>query len=529
MQQFIELIESLENDNSTNAKVRALANYFSKASEEDQLWTLALFSGRRPKKSVTSGNLRQWAAEASGIPEWLFQECYQFCGDLAETIAHLVENETGGENRSLTEIMYWVQGLATLTIEEKKEQITAFWKNTEAQERFIIGKFLTGGFRMGISSRLVMKGFAQAKGLDINEVTLRLTGNWEPTKTSLKSLLEGDSVYETSKPYPFFLASPIEEEFWNCEPPEKWQAEWKWDGIRGQIVKRNSEIHIWSRGEEPVTDKFPELVDVCKFLPDGTVLDGEILAFKENEILPFQKLQARINRKKLGSKILKDSPVSFFAYDILEWQGESVRHLSLKERRILLEALLSTEQTRMLLSPTLPFENWGDLRNLRANARAVKAEGLMLKKLDSVYEIGRKKGAWWKWKLEPYTIDAVMIYAQTGHGRRANLFTDFTFAVWQDERLVPFTKAYSGLTDKELKEVDAFVKKNTIERFGPVRSVHAELVMEIGFEGIQKSARHKSGVALRFPRIIRWRKDKKPKEADHLSTLLNILDNNHSL
>lgn len=520
MQTFIQLVEALESSNSTNAKVQALAHFFSVASEDDQLWTLALFSGRRPKKSVTSGNLRLWASEASQLPEWLFQECYQFCGDLAETIALLVENEFQAQEASLSYWMSWVENLSEQSLETKKHEVIRMWKGHNSQERFLIGKFLTGGFRLGISSQLVFKGFSIAYGLPINEVNLRLTGNWEPKKTSLKALLNGDSLYETSKPYPFFLASPIEDDFFDKEEPKNWQAEWKWDGIRGQIVKRKGEIHIWSRGEELVTEKFPELISAAQTLPNGIVMDGEILAFDNGQVLPFQVLQTRVSRKKLSSKILKDAPVGFFAYDLLEFEGISLRETPLIERRFLLDNLLANSHTQILPSSIIAFETWQELKTLRAQARDKMAEGLMLKNKLSLYEIGRKRGSWWKWKLEPYTIDAVMIYAQTGHGRRANLFTDFTFAVWHNGNLVPFAKAYSGLTDKELKEIDAFVKKNTLDRFGPVRSVKGELVMEIGFEGIQKSNRHKSGVALRFPRIIRWRKDKKPEEANALADLL---------
>jgi DNA ligase-1 len=303
-----------------------------------------------------------------------------------------------------------------------------------------------------------------------------------------------------------------------------WLAEYKWDGIRGQIIVRNNEIFIWTRGEELVTEKYPELYALKNILPNGTVLDGELMAYKNNTILSFQHLQKRIGRKTVSKKLLAEIPVAFFAYDILEHNGQDIRELPLMHRRELLEKLLANINHAgvVLLSEKVTFSSWSELINIQANARNINAEGLMLKNLNAPYEVGRKKGNWWKWKVSPYTIDAVMIYAMQGHGRRANLFTDYTFAVWDNGALVPFAKAYSGLTDKEILAVDKFVKLNTIEKFGPVRSVKAELVFEIAFEGIALSTRHKSGIALRFPRIARWRKDKPAAEANTLDDLKSL-------
>ena len=297
----------------------------------------------------------------------------------------------------------------------------------------------------------------------------------------------------------------------------EWQAEWKWDGIRSQLICREDQLFVWSRGEELITDKFPEFDAFREALPPGTVIDGEILPFHNDQPLSFAKLQTRIGRKNLTKKVLKDAPVILMAYDLLEWQGEDIRERPLLERRQLLETLHAQVKEHVpsfWLSTIVESADWKELKALRKDSRTYYAEGFMLKRRSSPYQVGRKRGDWWKWKVEPLTVDAVLINAQKGSGRRAGLFTDYTFAVWDDRvegdrKLVPFTKAYSGLTDQEMRKVDNFVKRNTKEKFGPVRAVTPELVFEIAFEGIQRSTRHKSGVAVRFPRILRQRLDKK--------------------
>jgi DNA ligase-1 len=368
---------------------------------------------------------------------------------------------------------------------------------------------------------------ALARYLDKDEASIahRLMGNWHPDDTSFDALLRSDDQGDDlSKPYPFYLAYALEEAPSELGDPAEWQAEWKWDGIRGQVIVRDGQCYVWSRGEELVTNKYPEYEAFAQQLPDGTVIDGEILAYRDGAPLNFHVLQTRIGRKTVGKKILQDAPVVFMAYDLLEWEGKDIRNEALSQRRKLLEGLVNHADTEaLLLSPVVSFDNWQALTETRTKSRAHHAEGLMLKRKNAPYQVGRKRGDWWKWKVDPLTIDAVMIYAMRGHGRRANLYTDYTFAVHDGDQLVPFTKAYSGLTDKEFREVDAFVKQNTIERFGPVRSVKAELVFEIAFEGIAESKRHKSGVALRFPRMKRWRKDKKAAEANTMEDLKALL------
>ena len=352
-------------------------------------------------------------------------------------------------------------------------------------------------------------------------------GAWHPDDTTWEALIEAEDLgADLSRPYPFFLAHGVEGDPSSLGPPEDWSAEWKWDGIRGQIILRGGSHFVWSRGEELITDRFSEFAPLSKFLPEGTVLDGEILAWKDEAPLPFNVLQTRIGRKTVSKAVLAKAPVILYAYDLLEWQGKDIRDRPFKERRQLLETLLYSlpNDLPLRLSPSLGFESWTALADIRSTARAHHAEGLMIKNRQSRYEVGRKKGAWWKWKLDPLTIDAVMIYAQAGHGRRANLYTDFTFAVWQGNDLVPFAKAYSGLSDAEFRDITAWVRKNTLQRFGPVRQVTPEHVFEIAFEGIHHSTRHKSGVALRFPRMARWRKDKSPQDANTLEDLKDLLN-----
>jgi DNA ligase-1 len=524
MQIFAELILRLDQSNKTGDKLEALDWFFSNASAADSVWVIAIFSHRRPKRQVGTRQLRNWCQEKAGIPDWLFEESYQAVGDLAETIALLLPAPTRTHSVSLTEWIHWLQQLPA-DEELKKEEILRAWDQFTTLERFVFNKLITGGFRIGVSQNLLIQALANHSGLSQAQVAHRLMGNWNPEKVSLEELLHSDDLGEDqSKPYPFFLAHPIEASFQEHFPISEWLAEWKWDGIRGQLIRRGQESFVWSRGEELINEKFPEILEFLNQVPDGTVLDGEILAFKEDSPLPFSNLQTRITRKTLSKKILADAPVSFIAFDLLEWEGKDLRDEPLIRRKGLLEELVkSINHPRFKLSETLPFNSWEELTQVRENARELQTEGLMLKKKDSSYETGRKRGAWWKWKIDPMHIDGVLIYAQKGHGRRADLFTDYTFGLWDGEMLVSFAKAYSGLTDAEIREVDAYVKKNTKEKFGPVRTVTPGLVFEIAFEGIQASPRHKSGVALRFPRIARWRKDKTIDQANHLADLKALL------
>jgi len=524
MQIFAELIHRLDQSNKTGDKLEALDWFFSNAAAADSVWVIAIFSHRRPKRQVSTRQLRDWCQEKAGIPDWLFEESYQTVGDLAETIALLLPAPSRTHEVSLSDWITWLQRLPA-DEELKKQEILEAWDQFTSLERFVFNKLITGGFRIGVSQNLLIQALSKFTGLPQAQVAHRLMGNWDPEQISLQELLHPENKEEDySKPYPFFLAHPIETEFLESSTVSEWIAEWKWDGIRGQLIRRGQQSFIWSRGEELVNDKFPEILEFLDQLPDGTVLDGELLAYQEDSPLPFSVLQTRITRKSLSKKILLEAPVSFIAFDLLEWEGKDLRSEPLSERKALLEELiLRASHSKFKLSETLSFGSWEELARVRENARDLQTEGLMLKKKDSLYETGRKRGAWWKWKLDPLHIDGVLIYAQKGHGKRADLFTDYTFGVWDGEVLVSFAKAYSGLTNAEIREVDAYVKKNTKEKFGPVRTVNPGLVFEIAFEGIQASPRHKSGVALRFPRIARWRKDKTIAQANTLADLKALL------
>ncbi|MCB0579028.1 MAG: ATP-dependent DNA ligase [Phaeodactylibacter sp.] len=526
MKQFANLYTQLDQTTKTNAKVSALAQYFEEADADDRLWTVAILSHRRPKRTVNSTLLRTWAAELAGIPLWLFEESYHVVGDLSEAIALTLPRQESENKRSLTYWIEYIKSLGKLEEEEKKQRITAAWQSMDYTERLVFNKLIMGGFRIGVSQKLMVRALSLYTGIDENTLAHRIMGNWDPAETSFEHLiLTKDPLEDISKPYPFYLAYALEEEPEELGAPAEWLAEHKWDGIRGQLIVRKDELFVWSRGEELVTDKFPEYHPLAERLPNGTVIDGEILPFKDGRPLTFNDLQTRIGRKNVTKSILKKAPVVMMAYDLLEWQGEDIRHYPLHQRRQLLEEMLKAHEADgiLILSETVPFEAWESLAQERENAREHHSEGLMLKRRDSQYKAGRKKGDWWKWKVDPLSIDAVMIYAQRGHGRRANLFTDFTFAVWDGDALVPFAKAYSGLTDKEFREITAWVRRNTRERFGPVHSVEPAYVFEIAFEGIRASGRHKSGVALRFPRISRWRKDKPIREAGTLEELKGML------
>ncbi len=529
MRAFAELFTRIDQTNKTNAKVEALADFFRQSGAEDKLWTVAILSHRRPRRTVNTAMLRHWAAEMAGIPLWLFEESYPIVGDLAETIALVLPPASERSERSLSQWIRYIKSLDQLDEAEKKEKVLAAWRCLDTTERFLFNKLITGGFRMGVSQKLMTRALSAATGIEENKLAHRIMGNWTPDSTTFEKLiLTEDPLEDISKPYPFYLAYALEktpqEELGD---PAHWFAERKWDGIRGQLIVREGALFVWSRGEELVTDRFPEYRPLAEQLPDGTVLDGEILPFHQGRPLPFQTLQTRVGRKNVTKKVLEQAPVILMAYDLLEWEGQDLRAKPFSDRRRLLEQLVSAQasDSPLRLSPQVPFHFWAQLEAERADARKHLSEGIMLKRLDSPYRSGRKKGDWWKWKVDPLTIDAVMIYAQSGSGRRANLFTDFTFAVWKNaDELVPFTKAYSGLTDPEFREITRWVRRNTLERFGPVRSVKPTFVFEIAFEGIQRSKRHKSGVALRFPRIKRWRKDKPIAEANTLEDLHAMLE-----
>lgn len=526
MKRFSELIQELEMSNKTNDKIASLVSYFNEADDLDKPFVIAMFTGKKPKRPVTTALIRQWAIELSGIPDWLFAESYHSVGDLSETIALVLPPAENLTNRKLHE---WINDLAALsskTEDEKKSFILNAWNSLETQERFIFNKLISGNFRIGVSNKMLVNALAKQSETEANKIMHSIMGKWEPTEITYNDLVGGAHVNtDSSWPYPFCLAYALEMEPSSLGKPEEWQAEWKWDGIRGQIVKRNGELFIWSRGEELVTAQFPELHFLVDELADGTVLDGEILSVKDGNVQAFSILQQRLNRKTINKSQLNDAPIGFYTYDILEHDGVDVRDQDMTFRRDLLEEIIAQVSVKdvIVLSPIVAFDSWEQLATIRQGARDINSEGIMLKKKESLYHAGRKRGDWWKWKINPYTVDTVMIYAQKGSGRRANFFTDYTFAVRDGDKLITIAKAYSGLTDKEIKEVNSFVVKNAVEKFGPVRTVKPELVFEIAFEGIAESKRHKAGLALRFPRIARWRKDKKADEINTLEDLRQLL------
>jgi DNA ligase-1 len=525
MKAFAALFAEIDQSTKTTRKVNALTHYLQTAPEEDRIWCVALFTGRRPKRAVTTTQLREWAAERAGIPLWLFEEAYPIVGDLAETIALVLPPNSRDSDHGLAHWIGELRSLATLEPPARRARIETAWDQLDAVERFLFNKLITGGFRIGVSQKLMTRALARALERDEAEMAHRLMGEWSPDTHSWHDLTEADTGADLSRPYPFYLAYQLDDPPETLGAPAEWRAEWKWDGIRGQVILRGGQHFVWSRGEELMTDRFPELARLADFVPEGTVLDGELLAWQDGP-LPFNALQKRIGRKNVPKKLLAEAPVVLAAYDLLEWQGVDQRETPFAERRARLDALAEglPPDAPLVVPPQLAFETWDALAEVRATAREHAAEGVMLKRAGSPYLAGRKKGDWWKWKLDPLTIDAVMIYAQQGHGRRANLFTDFTFAVRKGNELVPFTKAYSGLTDKEFREITAWVKKNTLQRFGPVRQVTPHHVFEIAFEGIHASPRHKSGVALRFPRMSRWRHDKGVAEANSYEDLLEMLE-----
>ncbi|MGE7811968.1 ATP-dependent DNA ligase [Pseudomonas sivasensis] len=543
MKAFAELYANLDATTSSNAKLAALQSYFLKAPPEDAAWAVYFLSGGRPRQLVPTRLLRDMATEASGIEPWLFEESYQSVGDLAETISLLLPESTYTSEDGLS---VWLEEkllpLRGLSPQDLAERLPALWAQLDQPSLMVCIKLITGSFRVGVSKLLVTRALAAMAGLDSKRVAQRLVGYTDlsnrPTPQGYLKLIAAESSDEHAQrggqPYPFFLAhglsQPVEQFDALLGSPADWQVEWKWDGIRAQLVKREGRLWVWSRGEELVTDRFPELHSLVSGLPDGTVIDGEIVVWKDS-VQPFALLQQRIGRKTLSKKVLEDAPVAVLAYDLLEHAGDDWRNHTQAERRAQLEQVIAVcNQPVLQPSPLLTGATWQDLAQQREASRSLGVEGMMLKNRQGLYGVGRTKdmGLWWKWKVDPFSVDAVLIYAQRGHGRRASLYSDYTFAVWDgppgsERSLVPFAKAYSGLTDEEMRKVDAIVRKTTVEKFGPVSSVTPSMVFELGFEGIALSKRHKSGIAVRFPRMLRWRQDKAVEEADSLAILQDLL------
>lgn len=557
MKQFSQLYAELDATTATGAKVQALVSYFSQAQPADAAWAVYFLAGGKPRQVVATAALRDLACRLASLEPWLFEESYQAVGDLAETIAHLLPPPRAPSDIGLAE---WVEQrllpLRGADPVEQADRIAAYWDELDTAGRFLLIKLIGGGFRVGVSKLLVQRALAEVSGLDAKVIAQRMMGYTDakavPQAARFEAVLAGDGLGPTDagQPYPFFLAHALNEPVQRFEsllgPAQDWLVEWKYDGIRAQVVKRAGQVWVWSRGEELVTERFPEIEVFARALPDGTVLDGEIVAWRSDALASFNVLQQRIGRKTLNKKILADAPVAFIAYDLIEWQGADLRARPQHERRALLEAAVDAAH----VSPVQTGATWAELATLRQQSRERGVEGFMLKHRDAHYGTGRRKqegiaaGTWWKWKIDPLSVDCVLIYAQAGHGRRASVYTDYTFAVWNRTpvdaaeaqavveaiskrepaqpgalQLVAFAKAYSGLTDDEFARIDRIIRASTLERFGPVRSVRPSLVFELGFEGINRSSRHKSGIAVRFPRMLRIRDDKPLHEADTLASL----------
>jgi DNA ligase-1 len=528
MRRFAALYEAIDRTTSTNAKVAALAAYFRAAPPADAAWAIFFLTGRRLKRVVPSAGLRAWAEEVTQLPGWLLAECYSAAGDFAELVALALDTVEAADREADLPLSAWVEDrlipLQKADYAEQRRLVSGWWLRLPRGERFLLNKLLTGEFRVGVAQTLVIRGLSAAAHVDPTILAARLMGDWTPTAEWFTSIVSGPAT-DRSQPYPFFLASPLD------GPPEAlgdrsaWLVEWKWDGIRAQLIRRGGQTWLWSRGEELITHRFPEIAAAATHLPDGIVVDGEILAFREGRPMPFSALQQRIGRQRQVAQIMRAVPVVYTAFDLLEREGRDIREAPLAARRDGLAAIVSATAGEGVLriSEAIEAPTWQALSELRGESRARGVEGFILKRLDSAYGVGRRRGSWWKWKIDPLTVDAVLIYAQPGNGRRASLLTDYTFGVWHGGELVPVAKAYSGLSNAEIEELDRWIRRHTRERHGPVRAVEPAQVFELGFEAIAASARHKSGVAVRFPRMLRWRKDKPAAEADTLDSLKRLV------
>jgi DNA ligase-1 len=527
MKRFARLYDAIDGTTSTNAKVAAMVQYFAEAPAADAAWAIFFLTGRRLKRLVPSASIRDWTLAATGLDAWLLEESYAVVGDGAET-ATLILDQIAVERGEEAPLAEWIEArilpLRDVDPAAQYARVSTWWTALDRSQRFMLLKILTGELRVGVSHTLVVRALAQVAGLPVTTIAARMMGDWTPSADWLAGLLAQERTDDDrSRPYPFFLASPLDGSVEALGARDDWMVEWKWDGIRAQLVRRAGAVHLWSRGEELITHRFPEISAAATRLGDGTVLDGEVLAFDGERPLPFSALQQRIGRQKQVAQMARAVPVVFMAYDLLEDEGIDRRAQPLDERRALLERRIGGSGV-LRTSEVIDDASWEALAELRAQSRARGVEGLMLKRRSSPYGVGRRRGDWWKWKIDPYTIDAVLIYAQPGSGRRASLLTDYTFGVWHEGELIPIAKAYSGLSNEEIAELDKWIRRHTRERFGPVRHVEPLHVFEIGFEGIATSTRHRSGIALRFPRMLRWRTDKNPEDADTLEHVQRILD-----
>ena len=530
MQRFAALFDAIDSTTSTNAKVAAMARYFAEAPPADAAWAVFFLTGRRLKRLLPYAAIHSWTLAETRLPSWLLEESYSVVGDGAETAALVLDQLPLLPDTAPLPLAQWVEG-RVLTLRQadpdtQQRLVTEWWAPLDRLQRFVLLKMITGELRVGVSQTLVVRALAQAAGIAPAAIAARLMGDWTPSPEWFVSVLSAESTdVDQSRPYPFFLASPLDGDPAVLGEVADWLLEWKWDGIRAQLVARAGAVHLWSRGEEVITHRFPEIAAAATHLPGGTVLDGEVLAFRDERPMLFSALQQRIGRQKQVAQMARAVPVVFMTYDLLEAHGEDLRHLPLLDRRARLVDLLGDLQTSVLRpSPLIEVESWAELAALRRGSRERGVEGIMLKRASSPYGVGRRRGDWWKWKIEPYSIDTVLIYAQPGSGKRASLLTDYTFGVWDNGELIPVAKAYTGLSNDEIAEMDKWIRRHTVERFGPVRHVEPVHVFELGFEGIARSSRHRSGIAMRFPRMLRWRKDKPVAEADTLDNVRRLLE-----
>lgn len=526
MTRFAALFDAIDRTTSTKAKVAAIVAYLRDAPAEDAAWAVFFLTGRRLKRLVPYAALHRWALAATGLAPWLLEECYAVVGDGAETIALALDQLPAAPEAPLG-LAAWVervQGLRGMDPADQERHVLEWWRVLDSRERFVLLKLITGELRLGVSQPLVIRAIAALADLPAPVIASRLAGEWTPSASWFQAITSREAGADVeSRPYPFCLASPLEQDVATLGDPHTFLVEWKWDGIRAQLIRRGGATYLWSRGEELITTRFPEVIAAATHLPDGTVLDGEVVAFRDGRPMPFLALQQRIGRQKQVAQVMRAVPVIFIVYDQIERDGTDVRQAPLADRRAWLEALVGDADGVLRVSPRLPPDSWPALAERRAESRQRGVEGLMLKRLESTYGVGRKRGDWWKWKIEPYTVDAVLIYAQPGSGKRASLLTDYTFGVWDGDTLAPIAKAYSGLSNDEIAEMDRWIRRHTRERFGPVRHVEPVQVFELGFEAIAPSSRHRSGIAVRFPRMLRWRRDKTAAEADTLEQVRALI------
>jgi len=512
MRLFGQLLQACLQEPKTLQKISLLSDYFNEESPENMPMALHFLMGENMGRFCSGRQLREWAAQLLGLPDWLVDESYEALGDNSETISLLFPNKPSSLAHDLKAVCERIQQLKSEPIDVKKDWIIDVWSKSSRDDIYTFNKLLGGGIRIGASKKNVLKALSRTVHLDVDILEQRLLGTWEPTKIAYDALVNPDDIAgKGTCPYPFFLASPIQDVDATLMPFSDWQIEPKWDGIRAQLVHRQEGTQLWSRGNDLISDQFPDILDSASELPYG-VYDGEVLAWGADGPQPFADLQKRLNRKKVTRQLLASIPCIMMLYDCLEFEGVDVREQALHERCKKIRDLRPPFYT----SNPLTLNGVSALNDYVKNARNNRVEGVIIKRLSSAYKSGRVRGDWWKLKVDPLLLDVVIMYAQKGKGIRSGLFTDYTFGVWDNNQLVPIGKAYSGLTNDEIKQVHQILNNHLTDRFGPVRGVSPCVVLEVAFDSIQESPRHKSGLALRFPRINRLRLDKPVEEANSL-------------